>query len=142
MPEICPPPDPAACLVRCHLHKRRCVAAGIETARKQCKAGKPVCMRGCNPESCRAMCDIGEDAGDRTPDVEPVAEAAPQSALERDPTGEQPTDGDVCVPAVDRECLGACAPELRECARRVHEAGRQCRRRFVDARSTVARSSR
>lgn len=169
VPEICPPSDPAACLVRCHLHKRkcheacsarkkqclhkvraevqtcklgcradesldeglsdckrRCVAAGIEAASKQCKAGKPVCMRLCNPDSCGDMCDIGDGAGDGAPEVEPVAGSVPQSALEGEPIEDRPADGDVCVPPVDRECLGACATGLRECARRVHEVGRQC----------------
>jgi len=168
-PEICPPSDPAACLVRCHLHKRecheacsarkkqclhkvraevqacrlgcradesveesvgvckrRCVAVGIKAARKQCKAGKPVCMRRCNPESCREMCEPVDVPGDDTPGVEPVADQASQTALELDPVEERPADGDVCVPPVDRECLGACATELRECALRIHEAGRQC----------------
>lgn len=100
--------------------KRSCVAVGVETARKQCKAGKPVCMRKCNPETCRELCAVDDEPGDDTTNVEPA--------------GQRPTDagelGDVvaatCVPPTDRECLGECAAALRQCVEAVHQAGRQC----------------
>jgi len=157
--DICEPPDQAACLVRCKVHKRecfeactarkrqclhgvraelqacklgcrsdetaaadgigackrRCVATAIEVGRKQCKLGRPVCLRECNPESCRELCA----------DDEPVTDEVPADAA-NDGVDTGVTGTDDCIPPVDRECLGQCAGQLRECATRVHKEARTC----------------
>lgn len=160
--EICEPPDQAACLVRCKVHKhecfeactarkrqclhgvraelqacklgcrsdetaaddgvgtckRRCLAVAIETGRKQCKLGRSVCLRECNPESCRELCAA---------DDEPITDSTVPDEVPSDAdTGEVDDRHADCIPPVDRECLGQCAGALRECATRVHKEARAC----------------
>ena len=81
--------------------RRRCIAAAIVKAKKQCKLGFPVCYRECNPQSCREECGIDRPAV-------------------------TPNDATVCRPPVDRPCLGQCARDLKQCARRVYRDGKQC----------------
>jgi len=168
-PEICPPGDPGACLIRCHYHKReclqacterkseclsgvraelqscklecransddaealgfckrRCVAHAIETAKTECKAGRPVCVHECNPLGCRRACGLSPEPTDGAPsdgtgDPATLEEPAPTDA---------PADGggtvDQCVPPPDRECLGQCARALEQCAKRVRAATGEC----------------
>lgn len=144
-PSICPPADPPACMARCLVSKRkcwnacrtrkrqcleearseatacklecretspdnigqckrRCIAAAIAKARRECRLGVPVCVRQCNPEPCRELCSPAADASSSTnADVDTV-----------------------CDPPADRNCLGQCAVELKQCAARVYREGRQC----------------
>jgi len=151
--ELCPPPDGAACFVRCRLHKaecadacradkkqcvlrvraalqecklgcrneatgdgdvsvckRECVAKALELARSECNLGKRSCVDTCSPDTCRELCGGVAD---------PSADA-----LASEPT--DPSSDPGCEPPIDRECLGQCATELRECAVRVEQAGRAC----------------
>ncbi len=146
-PSICPPADPPACMARCLVSKRkcwnacrtrkrqcleearaqatacklecretdpdnvgqckrRCIAAAIAKARHECRLGVPVCVRQCNPEPCRKLCAPAVDAAGG---AAAMAGAAP-----------------VCEPPVDRDCLGQCAGQLKQCAGRVYREGRQC----------------
>ena len=77
--------------------RRRCVAEGLRTAVYECKLGRPVCMKECNPHACPRRCDALLDDATRT-----------------------------CERPGDLECLGECAREFRRCLHAVREDGRDC----------------
>ncbi len=144
--DICPVPDPVACLLECRADKARCWGACraeknqcIERARLDARVCKldciedetvenvGVCRRRCVTAALRtavAECDLGQPVCIR--ECHPYSCARECGVEEETIPGSTVGETSDCELPVDRACLADCADDFRACMSPVRQEAREC----------------